>query len=94
MKNKILKLLAGVLVVALASCTVTMPVTVSNAPIGSKKGVSETVVVLKFIYLNNEYGIKEAAKKGKITGAIATVDEKTTNMILFSKKELIVTAAE
>jgi hypothetical protein len=42
--------------------------------------------------LNSKYGIKDAAKNGNITSAIATVDEKTTSFLLFSKKTIIVTA--
>lgn len=70
----------------------TLPKAVSNAPIGDKKGVSSSVVIFGTIYLNGNYGVKEAAKNGKITGAIATVDEKTTSYVFFMKKELIVTS--
>lgn len=76
---------------ALTSCTVIAPVTASRAEIGSLRGVSETVVFLG-IEFNGNYGVKEAATNGKIKSAIATVDEKTTNYLLFQKKQLIVTA--
>lgn len=93
MKNIITKgLLAGALVYTVASCSVTVPVTASNAEIGSLRGTSETVVLFGAIYLNKNYGIKEAAKKGKITSAIATMDEETKSYIIFQKKKLIVTA--
>jgi len=92
MKNLNKFLVAGLVAATLSSCTVTLPVTVSRAEIGEKRGVSKTGVLFGVIYLNGEYGIKEAAKKGKITSAIATVDEKTTSYLIFSKKELIVTA--
>ena len=84
----------GVLVVAaiaLNSCTVIAPVTASRAEIGDKRGVSETTVVLG-VELNKDYGVKDAANNGKITSAIATVDEKVTNFLIFQKKQLIVTA--
>ena len=44
------------------------------------------------IFLNKDFGLKQAAKNGKITSAIATIDMKTTNYFFFSKRELIVTA--
>jgi uncharacterized protein involved in high-affinity Fe2+ transport len=75
----------------LSSCSVTVPVAVTEVPIGAKKGVSETNVLFGYIQLNKNYGIAEAAKKGKITGGISTVDVKFTNYIVFGKKELIVT---
>lgn len=77
---------------SVASCTITMPVTASRAEIGDKRGVSESVVIFGTIYLNKDYGVKDAAEDGEITSAIATVDEKTTDYIIFQKKELIVTA--
>jgi len=94
--NKIMKKLknVGVLAVAaiaLTSCTVIAPVTASRAEIGAKRGVSVTTVVLG-IELNKDYGVKDAANNGKITSAIATVDEKVTNYGFYQKKELIVTA--
>ncbi len=75
-----------------SSCTVILPVTASRAEIGDKKGVSTSVVVFGMIYLNKNYGIKDAAKNGNITSAIATVDEKTKTMLFYQVKELIVTA--
>ncbi len=74
------------------SCTVVAPITASDAEIGSKRGVSKTASVLG-IEFNTNYGIKEAAKNGKITSPVATVDEKITSFLgLFKKKELIITA--
>lgn len=83
--------IAIVAALALTSCTVIAPVTASRAEIGDLRGVSETTVVFG-IELNKNYGVKEAANNGKIKSAIATVDEQTTNYILFQKKQLIVTA--
>ena len=83
--------MAGVAIAAaMSSCTVTMPVAISDAPIGGKRGVSETNVLFGVIYTNGNYGIKEAAENGKITGGIGAIDEKTTNYLVFAKKELIV----
>jgi len=92
MKKRILNIIIGTACTAvLASCAITLPVAVSNAPIGDKKGVSSTIV-FGGIYFNGNYGVKDAASKGKITGAIATIDEKTSNFVFFAKKELIVTS--
>jgi len=92
MKKHTLKIVAGVALAAvMTSCSITMPVAVSNAEIGSKKGVSTTTVI-GAIYLNKNFGIKEAAKNGKITGAIATIDKKVTNYVIVQKIELIVTS--
>ncbi|MCE2712325.1 MAG: TRL-like family protein [Cryomorphaceae bacterium] len=84
--------IAGFIAGAMSSCTVILPVTASKAEIGELRGTSESIVLFQTIYLNKNYGLQEAAKKGKITSAIATIDEKTTNYLIFSKKELIVTA--
>lgn len=80
-----------VVIVGFSSCTVILPVTISNAEIGEKRGESKSIVIFG-TYLNPKYGIKDAANDGNITSAIATIDEKTTNFIFFSRKILIVTA--
>lgn len=86
-----------------SSCSVTHPYQVTNNPIGAKKGKSSTIVlfpsenrlnILKIysstgIRFNKNYGIIEAAKKGKIT-RISAVDLQYTNYVLFSKYTLIV----
>lgn len=85
-----------------ASCSVTHPYQVTSNPIGTKKGKSSTVVVfglgvrtpLRFsstgIRFNKNYGIIEAAKKGKIN-RIGSVDLQYTSYIFFGKYTLIVT---
>lgn len=80
-----------ILALGLSSCTVTVPHAVTEHPIGSKKGVSKTTVILGAIYLNGDYSVADAAKNGKIKGPISTVDIKTTSYVLFSTKEIIVT---
>jgi hypothetical protein len=75
----------------LSSCTVTMPYAVTENPIGSKKGVSKTSVILGAIQTNGDFGVADAAKNGKIYGGVSTVDMKVSNYILFSTKELIIT---
>lgn len=84
----------AILSMGLFSCTITAPYAVTEHPIGNKKGISKTGVILGTIQLNKDYGIADAAKNGKITGPVATVDLKTSNYILFSTRELIVTEAE
>jgi hypothetical protein len=82
------------LVVLLGSCSVTVPVTVSAAPIGGKTGVSKTGVLFGGIMLNKHFGIAEAAHNGKIKGGVATVDMKTSwapvIRVFYYKKEIIV----
>lgn len=84
----------GIVAVAamISSCSVTMPLSVSAAPIGSKKGSSSTVVFCG-IQFNKAFGISDAAKNGKITAGVATVDLKTTNYIFWVKKEIQVTGS-
>jgi TRL-like protein family len=91
MKKLLKPLMLLTTVMYLASCSVIVPVAVSNNTIGSKTGKSETVVVFGTLYLNKNYGIADACKKGKITGKVAIVDEKTTNFVFFQKLEMIVT---
>jgi hypothetical protein len=85
-----------------ASCSVTHPYLVTNNSIGTKKGKSSTTVILGLgsrtpikysstgIRFNKNYGIIEAAKKGKIT-RIGSVDLQYTNYVFFGKYTLIVT---
>lgn len=94
MKKTLIQFIAGATLLALASsCSVTLPVAVSNAPVGSKKGESKSVVLFGTLYLNSKYGVKEAANNGKITSAIATIDEETSWVLpIIMNKKLIVTA--
>ena len=75
---------------SLTSCSVTSPLSVSSASIGSKVGSSKTTVLFHAWQLNKNFGIAEAAHQGKITGGVATADLKTTNYLFFVKKEIIV----
>ncbi len=83
-----------VLTLGLSSCTVTVPHAVTDHPIGAKKGSSKTGVIFGVIYLNGDYSVADAAKKGKIKGPISTIDIKTTRYFLYSTKEIIVTGDE
>lgn len=91
MKRRILGLIAVGVTALMTSCAVTMPVAVSEQPVGSKTGVSESIVLFGSIFLNGDYGVADAAANGKIKGGVSTVDEKTTNYVIFVKKEIIIT---
>lgn len=93
MKNLKYVLSVAVAAILLSSCTITTPYAVTDAPVGSKKGSSSTTVIFGTIQTNKNFGIAEAAKKGKITGGVATVDQKLSLVfpLFFYKKELIVT---
>ena len=91
MRKRVLGLIAVGVTALMTSCAVSLPVAVSEVGVGSKTGKSETIILFGSIYLNADYSVAEAAEAGKIKGGISTVDEKTTNYILFAKKELIVT---
>ena len=90
MKKTLLITFAGIGLM-LSSCTIITPHDISEAKIGSKVGVSKTIILFNALYLNNNFGLTEAVKNGKITGGVATIDNKTTNMIFFQTKEIIVT---
>ena len=94
MKNSNKILFTGLAAIALSSCSMILPVSVSNNAIGTKTGVSTTMVLFGTVYTNSNYGISDACKQGKITGKTSTVDEKTTNMVFFVKKEMIVTSGD
>lgn len=93
MKNITKILFTGLGAIYLSSCSVIQPVAVSNNPIGSKTGTSKTIVLFGTVFTNSNYGIADACKQGKITGKTSVVDEKTTNMVFFVKKEMIVTGS-
>lgn len=99
MKNLKYTILGLFTAALMTSCSVTMPVAATNNPIGSKKGSSKTGIIFGMatpdnlgvgLVLNKNYGVIEAAKKGKIE-RLATVDLKVTNYIFFTKAEIIVT---
>ena len=93
---KKIKLFASAIVVAtiLSSCSVTVPMSVSAAPIGDKVGVSKTAVLFGGFIMNKNFGIAEAAHNGKIKGGVAIADMKTSWIPiiqdLYYKKEIIV----
>ena len=99
MKNLKNIIAVSALALTFASCSITYPYTATNNPIGGKTGVSKTSIIFGVanehnlgagIVTNKDYGVVEAAKKGKID-KIATVDIKVTNYVIFKKAEIIVT---
>lgn len=98
MKNLYIGLIAISLLAS--SCSLTRPYAATNNEIGGKVGKSSTTIVFGSSYgaqlgvglfsTNKKFGVIEAARKGKID-KVATVDVKTTNFIVFSKVEIIVT---
>ncbi len=76
---------------ALTSCTITTPLTVSEAPLtGNKTGTSSTVVLFGTWNLNSEYGLEEAARNGGIKGGISYADIQYKRNVIFMKKTIIV----
>jgi hypothetical protein len=78
-----------------------VPYAVTNNTIGEKRGVSKTTVIFggangmggnlhTGLSINKNFGVIEAARKGKID-VIGSVDVKTTNFFIFQKVEVIVT---
>lgn len=96
----------GAIAIALSSCSVTMPVTVTNNSMGTKTGIAKNnclgvgtpvyagqdffPVSGGLCFNDKNYGLAEAAKNGGIS-RIATVDLKVTDYLIFYKYELIVT---
>jgi hypothetical protein len=76
----------------LSSCAMTVPFKVTNNEVGTKIGKSSSIVIgtaQAGIFLNKNFGIIEAAKKGKIS-KIGVVDVRTDNYIIFTKQTFIV----
>ncbi len=90
-KTLLLSSIAGLAALTFSSCAVTTPHAISDAKIGNKVGVSKTIVLFGTWYLNGKFGLTEAVKNGKISGGVATIDDKVTNYLFFYSKEIIVT---
>ncbi len=89
-RNIYLSLVAG-FAMLLSSCAITSPYAVSDASVGSKKGISKTLV-LGSMQLNGKHSVAEATKNGKLNGGVSTVDIKTTYFLgpLLYTREIIV----
>ena len=92
MLNK-LKTIAAMfaLVAMMSSCALTLPVTATNNPIGSKVGTAKATGYLSCIFLDADASIRTAAKNGGIT-KISTVDIKKESLLgIIVSYETIVT---
>ena len=89
-------LAAAALALAATSCvtTTTVPYSVTSNTIGSKVGEATTTYLFGVFPLpfdqGENGGIAAAAKAGEIT-KVATVDIKTSNLLLIVKKTIVVT---
>lgn len=64
----------------LASCSITLPISASSNPLGTKRGQSTGTCYLGALCFDVDASIQTAAKNAGIT-KISTVDLKTTNML-------------
>ncbi len=76
----------------LSSCSVTVPVTATSNPVGSKVGIAKATQTLGFFLDGGDLSIQTAAKNGGIK-KISTVDFKRTLVFLYAVQnfETIVT---
>lgn len=78
-------------VAMLSSCSLTLPVTATSNPVGSKVGTATATGYLGVLFFNADASIQKAAKNGGIT-RISTVDIKQTSILhLVITYETIVT---
>ena len=64
----------------LTGCSLTLPVTATSNPVGSKVGVAKATGYLGVLFFNQDASIQAAARNGGIT-RISTVDIKQTNTL-------------
>lgn len=89
-KIKILFLMSAI-ILFITGCSVTLPVSATSNPVGSKVGTAKASGFFGMIYMDADASIKQAAKNGGIT-KISTVDMKQTNFLgVFTGYECIVT---
>lgn len=81
MRNKITGILGTfALVLMLASCSITLPVTATDNAVGSRVGTAKATGFFGILFFNADASIRTAAKNGGIT-KISTVDIKHTNVL-------------
>ena len=79
--KKLMKLACACgLLLGMASCAVTTPVTATSNPVGNKCGIAKTTTVLTIFGGSADCGINKAAKNGGIT-RISHVDSFTKNYL-------------
>ena len=78
-------------VAMMSSCSLTLPVTATSNPVGTKVGTATARGFLGILFFNADASIRTAAKNGGIT-KISTVDIKQGNVLnLIVTYETIVT---
>lgn len=92
MLKKIKTIFALLAVVAMmSSCALTLPVSATSNPVGTKVGTAKATGYLGILFFDADASIQTAAKNGGIT-KISTVDIKQTNLLnLIVTYETIVT---
>lgn len=66
--KKLMKLAFGLgMMLSLASCATTTPITATSNPVGNKCGIAKTTTVLTIFGGSADCGINKAAKNGGIT---------------------------
>lgn len=79
--KKLLNFLCAIAFVAfLTSCSLTLPVSATSNPVGSKVGTAKATGYLMVLFFNQDASIQKAAKSAGIT-KISTVDIKTTSIL-------------
>lgn len=82
---------SAVVLAALSSCAVTVPVNATSNPVGSKVGEAKTTAVFGVFHFDGgDASIREAAKKGGIS-TISTVDFQRKMGVFTTKYTTIVT---
>lgn len=91
-KMKTLALAMGaVAMMALSSCSLTLPVNATSNDVGSKVGTATANGFFGYLFFNADASIRTAAKNGGIT-KISTVDIKHKNILgILTNYECIVT---
>lgn len=64
----------------MSSCSITLPVTATSNPVGSKVGTASATGFLGILFFDADASIKTAAQNGGIT-RISTVDIKQKNVL-------------
>lgn len=90
---KKIKTIAAVIAIAamITGCSITLPVTATSNPVGSKVGTATATGFFGIFFFNADASIQTAARNGGITN-ISTVDIKQGNILnLIVTYETIVT---
>ncbi|MFN5317817.1 MAG: TRL domain-containing protein [Bacteroidia bacterium] len=72
--------LAAVVMATVSSCALTLPVTATENPVGTRVGTSKATGYFNILWFNQDASIRTAAKNGGIT-KISTVDIKWTSIL-------------